>query len=249
MGLSGQLKAVFFDFDGTLADDGDSIRQALNLACAVINRRWPEIDATALATAYRQVSDAAWGDYDRHLRHLVAPEAMLASVWRTALASWNVHDPDTEREAAAAYWNYRLQHCHPYPDVFPLLHDLSRRFPLYVLTNGAPEMQRAKVTASGLSSFFSLIFVGGDFPRGKPDQAIFQAALTAARCEPAQAVHIGDSLNHDIAGARNVGVLSVWLNRKGMAAAMDSPAPDFEISSLANLQKCLESISPGNSED
>ena len=242
MGLNKELKAVFFDFDGTLADDGDSIRQALDLACQVVKHRWPEIDTDKLAAVYRQVSDTAWGNYDQHLRHLIEPEAMLASVWRTALTSWRLHDPATEREAAAVYWSYRLQRCRPYPDVLPLLHDLMQTFLLCLLTNGAPEMQRAKVAASGLSSFFSHVFVGGDFPRGKPDQAIFHAALTAAQCGPAQAIHIGDSLIHDIAGARNVGVWSVWLNRKGTTAATDSPMPDFEISALEDLVKCIESL-------
>jgi phosphoserine phosphatase len=245
----GRLKAIFFDLDGTLAEDGDSIWQALDLACRVVTRRCPEVNASSLAAIYRQVSDMAWGDYDRHLRHLVDPEAMLASVWRRALARWNRHDPDVEREAATTYWNYRLQHCRPYPDVFPLVYDLSRNFQLCLLTNGAPAMQRAKVAVADLTPFFSHVFVGGDFARGKPDRAIFYAALRAANCEPTQAVHIGDSLEHDIAGARNVGVHSVWLNRKGLTAASGSPAPDFEISSLVNLQECLESISPRSNED
>jgi putative hydrolase of the HAD superfamily len=245
----GRLKAIFFDLDGTLAEDGDSIRQALDVACRVVTRRWPEVDAGSLAVIYRQVSDTAWGDYDAHLRHLVDPEAMLASVWRTALARWNLHDPDVERDAATAYWSYRLQHCRPYPDVFPLVHDLSRNFQLCLLTNGAPAMQRAKVTAAGLIPFFPHVFVGGDFARGKPNQAIFHAALRAANCEPTQAVHIGDSLEHDIAGARNVGVHSVWLNRKGLTSADSPHAPDFEIASLVNLPECLECIPPRSNDD
>lgn len=244
MGLKrGRLKAIFFDLDGTLAEDGDSIRQALDLACQVVTRRWPEVNANSLAAIYRQVSDTAWNDYDRHLRHLIDPEAMLMSIWRTALTHWNLHDPEVERDAATTYWSYRLQHCRPYPDVFPLIHDLSSTFQLCLLTNGAPAMQRAKVTAAGLTSFFPHVFVGGDFVRGKPDQAIFHAALRAANCEPTQAVHIGDSLTHDIAGARNVGVHSVWLNRRGITAVAGSPIPDVEISTLADLLKSIDSLS------
>jgi putative hydrolase of the HAD superfamily len=107
-------------------------------------------------------------------------------------------------------------------------------------------MQRAKTTASGLSPFFQQVFVGGDFARGKPDQAIFRAALSASNCQHGQAVHIGDSLIHDIAGARSAGVSSVWLNRKGSAppATPDTlPSPDFAISTLAELWSCLEKLS------
>lgn len=246
MGLSRQLKAIFFDLDGTLLDDGDAIGQALALACQVVQQRWPELEGNTLAAVYRQVSETAWSDYDRHLRHLVHPEAMLAAVWRTTLTHWRLEDPDVERHAADVYWNHRLQNCCPYADVLPFLEELAAQFPLYLLTNGAPAMQRAKTTASGLFPLFQQVFVGGDFARGKPDQAIFRAALTAAHCQPGQAVHIGDSLTHDIAGARGVGVSSVWLNRKKIStpATPDTlPAPDLAITTLTDLWSCLEKLS------
>ncbi len=241
--MSQRLKAIFFDLDGTLLDDGDAISHALTLACHTVHNRWPEIDASVLATVYRQVSEAAWSNYDRELRHLVHPEAMIASVWRAALAHWQVDDPSTEREAAEVYWTHRLRNCLPYADVSPHLEELATKFPLYLLTNGAPAMQRAKVTASGLASFFQRVFVGGDFLRGKPDQAIFRAALTAANCQPFQAVHIGDSLTHDIAGAQGVGVAGVWLNRKSLPSPDAAPLPEGAISTLAELWRCLEKLS------
>ena len=59
-----QLKAIFFDFDGTLAEDGDSIKDALSQACVVVCSRWPELNPAEVAVIYRQVSDAVWGDFD-----------------------------------------------------------------------------------------------------------------------------------------------------------------------------------------
>lgn len=239
------LKAIFFDLDGTLADDGDSISDALDQACAVIRRRWPELAAPELAMAYRQVSDIAWGDYDRHLRHLSSPEAMLAAVWNQTLAPRGLHDLAVEQEAAETYWQHRLRTCQPYPDALPVLQDLAARFHLSVLTNGAPAMQRAKLAAAGLSPFFQQVFVGGEFARGKPDQAIFHAALQAAGCRPDQAMHVGDSLAHDIAGAQGVGIHSVWLNRRGLDPVGLNP-PTFEIPGLASLVECLKRISNGD---
>ncbi len=238
------LKAIFFDLDGTLADDGDSIADALSKACVVVCRRWPELDATDLAVTYRQVSDAAWDDYDRNLRHLASPEAMLASLWQKTLARWDLGDAAIVQEAVETYWHHRLRNCRIYPDVLPLLSQLAERFHLSLLTNGAPAMQRAKFAAAGLVAFFRQVFVGGEFPRGKPDPAIFRAALAAADCHPDQAVHIGDSLVHDIAGARGVGIYSIWLNRKGLE--VEGHTPDLEISSLESLVECLESLRKGD---
>jgi putative hydrolase of the HAD superfamily len=245
------LKTIFFDFDGTLADDGDSIREALDQACAVILRHWPEIPLADLRHAYRQASDMAWGDYDRYLRHLASPEAMLMAVWQHTLSDWGYHDPLVEREAATIYWQHRLRHCQPYPDVVPLLSQLAERFPFSLLTNGAPAMQRTKVEKSGLEPFFQYIFVGGEFPRGKPDPAIFQAALDATDCRPEQAMYVGDSLLHDIVGAQKVGIHGVWLNRKGIAIADLPPhireqlgtiQPDYQMDNLSSLPACIDQL-------
>ena len=240
------LRTVFFDLDGTLADDGDSITAALTEACRVVCHRWPELNVVELAILYRQFSDVAWGDFDRYLRHLSSPEAMLAAVWNQTLVSKGVSDSLVEQEAAEAYWQYRLRHCRPYDDVLSLLQNLAIRYPLCVLTNGAPAMQRAKLIATQLASFFQHVFVGGEFARGKPDPLIFRAALEAVGCQPSQAIHVGDSLTHDVAGARNIGIHSVWINRKGLSqvslANEHNPRPDFEISTLAALSDCLEQI-------
>lgn len=245
------LKAIFFDFDGTLADDGDSIRGALDCASTVILRRWPDIPLTDLIHTYRQASDMAWGDYDRYLRHLSSPETMLMAVWHHTLSVWGYHDSAVEREAADIYWQHRLDHCQPYDDVVPFISQLTLRFPLSLLTNGAPVMQRTKIRQSGLKPFFQHIFVGGEFPRGKPDPAIFQAALKAADCRPEQAIYVGDSLLHDIVGAQTVGIHGVWLNRKGISIAdlppqiraqLGSTRPDYEMESLSSLQACIDRL-------
>ena len=59
-----QLKAIFFDLDGTLADDSDPIKDALSQACVVVCSCWPELNPAEVAVIYRQVSDAVWGDFD-----------------------------------------------------------------------------------------------------------------------------------------------------------------------------------------
>jgi len=75
-------------------------------------------------------------------------------------------------------------------------------------------MQRSKIDAAGIAHFFKDIFVGGEFPVGKPEPFIFDEALKRAGCQPHQAIYIGDSLLHDIVGANNSGIHSIWLNRK-----------------------------------
>jgi putative hydrolase of the HAD superfamily len=49
----------------------------------------------------------------------------------------------------------------------------------------------------------------------KPDAAIFGAALAAAGCEAAAAVHVGDSHELDVEGARGAGIRALLIDRAG----------------------------------
>ena len=49
----------------------------------------------------------------------------------------------------------------------------------------------------------------------KPDPLIFERALLRAGAQPESAVHVGDQLTSDVAGALNVGINAVLLDRDG----------------------------------
>lgn len=49
----------------------------------------------------------------------------------------------------------------------------------------------------------------------KPDPAIFAAALELAGCRAAEALHVGDTSEEDVAGARAAGIRPVLLDRTG----------------------------------
>jgi putative hydrolase of the HAD superfamily len=73
----------------------------------------------------------------------------------------------------------------------------------------------------------------------KPDPVIFLSVCTQAGCKPTELLHVGDSLETDVAGANNVGAVSVWLNRKDC----ENPGriqPTHEIRSIAELPSIAE---------
>jgi putative hydrolase of the HAD superfamily len=49
----------------------------------------------------------------------------------------------------------------------------------------------------------------------KPDPAIFRRALELAGCEPAAALHVGDTPEDDRAGAEAAGIRALLIDRNG----------------------------------
>ena len=72
----------------------------------------------------------------------------------------------------------------------------------------------------------------------KPDPEIFRIALRELGCSEAELLHVGDSLENDVEGAHNAGIMCAWLNRNQIKNDTTT-MPDYEIGSLTELLDIL----------
>ena len=82
-----------------------------------------------------------------------------------------------------------------------------------LVTNGSRETQLEKLNALGIEDIFD-VAVYADPDNGvhpKPHTVPFEHALSALGADPAAAIHVGDSLAADVAGAHAAGLDSVWV--------------------------------------
>jgi putative hydrolase of the HAD superfamily len=102
-----------------------------------------------------------------------------------------------------------------YDDAAPALRELRERgFRLVVASNwdcSLPEV----LARAGLGRFVDAVVSSATAGAVKPDPLLFRAALDAAGCGPDEAVHVGDSPENDVAGARAAGLRAVLLDRGG----------------------------------
>jgi putative hydrolase of the HAD superfamily len=68
---------------------------------------------------------------------------------------------------------------------------------------------------TGLLELVDGVVTSADVGAAKPDAAVFRRALQLARVEPDGVVHVGDSLDNDVAGARDVGIRPILVQRDG----------------------------------
>ena len=69
---------------------------------------------------------------------------------------------------------------------------------------------------------------------------MFRAVCERLAVEPKEAAYVGDSPWADMAGARNAGMRSIWINRHGLDWPEDQEPPDATIQSLAELPAALD---------
>lgn len=138
-------------------------------------------------------------------------------------------DKDLAAHLNTVYRKHRYGDIELYPDVIPTFDALAPHFKLGLLSNGNTYPERC-----GLEGRFAFVVFSQDVQVEKPDPKIFQITAEKAGCELTQMLHVGDSLTSDVAGAKNVGAPSVWLNREGVPNDTETQ-PDYEIASLTEI--------------
>lgn len=120
----------------------------------------------------------------------------------------------------------------PFPDAAPALRELRERgLRLVVASNwdcSLPEV----LERTGLREAVDGVVTSAAAGARKPDPALFGAALRLAGSAASEAVHVGDSLERDVEGARRAGVRAVLVDRAGSGGA---PAGVATIAGLREL--------------
>jgi putative hydrolase of the HAD superfamily len=103
----------------------------------------------------------------------------------------------------------------PYPDAAPALHEL-RELGLRIVVASNWDVSLAEVLErTGLAPALDGVVTSAAAGARKPDARLFEAALRVARCDPGEAVHVGDSVANDVEGARAAGLRAVLVDRDG----------------------------------
>jgi putative hydrolase of the HAD superfamily len=122
----------------------------------------------------------------------------------------------------------------PYPDAAPALAELHARGHALVVVSNWDCSLADWLGPAGLLDHVQAIVTSAEVGAAKPDPAIFERALALAGASAAGAVHVGDSVDNDVAGARAAGIRPVLVARDG------APPPGVEaVRSLAELPALL----------
>lgn len=87
----------------------------------------------------------------------------------------------------------------------------------------------------GIRNLFDVIIFSSDHGCVKPSSHLFAKAIEALDVDRSKIVFVGDSLKHDIAGAKAAGLPSVWINTGVNRITQSIPTPELIIRDLQDL--------------
>ncbi|HET6379703.1 MAG TPA: HAD-IA family hydrolase [candidate division Zixibacteria bacterium] len=112
---------------------------------------------------------------------------------------------------------------HVFPDALPTIRALRRRGLIVGAVSNWVWQLPELLHSLELVSHFDFVAASARVGYEKPHPEIFRYALRQAGVQPHEALHVGDHLDADVAGARNVGIEAVLIDRRERFSPEDLP--------------------------
>lgn len=191
----------------------------------------------AICARYSQINKAYW---KRLELGEVTREQVMVGRFETLYNELGV-DADPLSSSAAYMDNMSSVHFF-LPGAEEAVKSLSKKYRLFLVSNGTATAQHRRLTSAGLYPYFEQVFISQEVGHNKPAKEFFD--LCFARIpgfDPQKALIVGDSLSSDIQGGINAGIRTCWVN-PAHKKAPESRRPDYEIESIVQLESLLKHL-------
>lgn len=229
-----KYKDLFVDFDDTLYDThGNSVIALRETFEAFSLERWFP-DPQTFYDAYWLANIDLW---TRYSRGEITRDYLIVERFRRPLSEGRGLEIT---EALCLEMSDRfLEFCATKSGVVEGAHELmdylkGRGYRMHMTSNGFHEVQYKKLAASGLRDYFDTIILSEDAGANKPSKAFFDYALAKSGASVDTTMMIGDNLQTDIIGARDVGLDTILFNR------WDIPPSDIPTHTVAALREIMQ---------
>ena len=230
------MKVVCFDLDDTLCDSEKSTEAArLNIFNYVGSKR-EGLNLSKFQRAYDEIWEDIEKKYVRLITQLgIGEREIRIEHTNRVLRACGFYDPQLAEKLTNVYWEERRRTLNLFPDALPVLSSLRRTHNLSLLTNGTSDWQREKIEDLQITEYFDHIIIGGEVGYVKPNPEIFDILIARYAIPASQILYVGNNQEKDVIGARNSGLKTVWINRKGEKLNPGIPKPHYEIRTLSEL--------------
>jgi putative hydrolase of the HAD superfamily len=205
-------KHIFFDLDHTLWDFERNAEETKKEMFENLRLKERGIkDYETFRENYVGINQALWALYREDK---VGKDELNFRRFYDTLCVLGVDDRELGEQMAAFFIEGISSKTYLFPHAKELLEYLYPKYPLHIITNGFEEVQYRKLKTSGMDSYFTTVITSEAAGFKKPDPEIFEYALRQTGALAGESLMIGDDLEVDIAGARQLGIDQVYVNHE-----------------------------------
>ena len=228
------VKAVMFDFYGTVVDMQGSLTNAI--APYLERKGYDKNPPGRLVTWWRRTHfENSMIDALLHRDHTPYRQIGFEAVDYTLERAGIEHTDDEVSELVN-----EITRLDPFPEVVQALSDLkSHGLKLFILSNGDPDMLAAGVPYSGTEHLWDRVMSVAEADSFKPHQTTYHTATSLIGLGRGEVLFVA---NHafDCIGAKAAGLRSAFIDRRKRPFGNDRYAPDVTVSDMAELANILK---------
>lgn len=227
------IKFLLIDLDDTILD----FHKAEHIGLKNTLRHYGVEPTAETVGLYKKINQAHWQALEKgEMTRKQVNEGRFTALFQ-ALGR------EVDGAECAAYYLSQLALTHDYlPGAKEAIISLSKKYRLYIASNGNSTVQYPRLAASGLNDYIEKAFISEELGQNKPSKAYFDLCFAQIPdFDPSQAMMVGDSLSSDIQGGINAGIPTCWVNIFGKENT-GPIRPDYEISALSQLEAVLEAL-------
>ena len=218
------IKAVLFDFDGTLLDRDQSVMKFVDMQYDRLDKWVGRIPKKIYISRFIELDSRGYVWKDKVYQQLVNEFNITGVNWEFLLQD---------------YSNEFKNNCVPFPNLLIMLEELKRNnIVLGMITNGYGQFQMDNIKALGIEDYFETILISECEGLKKPDIQIFKRALNQLNVGSNQSVFVGDHPVNDVKASQNVGMKSIW--KKDVQ--WDNVDADFSINDLSEIPIIIKNL-------
>lgn len=228
------IKNILFDLDGTILDFKKCEHDAF---CDMLRHFGAKnVDYEALSQRYSEINVEQWKllELGKITRKEVSVNRFKYLFEEAGL--------DIDAEPAAEYYENELSFNHYYIEgAEEIVKRLSKKYRLYIATNGHSAVQHRRVSDAGLEKYIKGLFISEEIGYDKPSREYFDRCFSMIPdFSREETVIVGDSLSSDILGGNNAGIVAIWYSPQVREAV--GAKPDYVLRDLNDIDGLLEKI-------
>ena len=229
---------LFLDLDDTILD----FQKAEHVALSKTLREFGLEPTERVLKRYNLINKAHWEALER--KELTREQVLLGR-FQVLFEEMGI---SAEPVKVARAYEHNLSIGHWFlPGAEEAVARLSRKYKLYLTSNGTASVQKGRMTSANLYRFFENVFVSQEIGVNKPAVEYFEKCFAQIPgFDKTKAIIVGDSLTSDIMGGQNAGIATCWVNPHHKQGRPDIRV-DYEIEALSQLEDLLENLEKNNS--
>ncbi len=203
------IKHVFFDLDHTLWDFDKNSKESYAF---IFQKNNININIDAFLNNYTKINHQYWKLYrENKVTKAELKHGRLLDTFKKINYSISKELIDI---LAEEYLENLSNYNHLFEHTTEILEYLRPKYKLHIITNGFHEIQFKKMQNANLLNYFDIVITSENIGVKKPNPKIFFHALKQANAKTYESIMIGDNLEADVYGAKNIGVLALYFNEQ-----------------------------------